>query len=278
LITAPRRTPPKGRSGTRSGPGSRRVPPPRRSFLERYRTRLLWAGLVVVVAVGAALVYVSFTQKGYVCLTQWTPPSPPSTTAPGATPHLGFFEDDMGRTHVVAGTKVKYTFCPPASGFHYAGVGIGPIAPKLYGPNDTTIPQNWIHNLEHGGLVVLYRCGSGDKCDDAQQAAFQTFVSTFPNSPICNIPKGQISPVVTRFDDMQFPYAALVWDYVLPLDSFDANQILAFFAQNGERANPEPQCSQPTPTPGPTDTPAPTGTPAPAATPAPTSSPGPTST
>jgi hypothetical protein len=274
LITAPRRTPPKGRPGSRS----RRVPPPRRSFLERNRSRLLWAGLAAIIAVGGVLVYFSFTQKGYVCLTEWTPPSPPPTTAPGATPQIGFFQDDMGRTHVAVGVRVKYTFCPPASGFHYAQAGIaGPIAAKLYGPNDTTVPQNWIHNMEHGGLVVLYRCGATDNCDQAQQAALQAFVASFPNSPICNTPKGIISPVVTRFDDMKFPYAALVWDYVLPLDTFDASQILAFFAQNGERANPEQQCAAPSPSPGPSDTPAPTDTP-PAATPAPTSTPGPGST
>jgi len=277
LNTAPRRTPPKGRPG----PRSRRVPPPRRSFLERNRTRLIWAAVAAIVAIGGFFVYQSFSQKGYICLTTWTPPSPAPTPAPSATPHLGYFQDDMGRTHVPVGTRVKYTFCPPASGFHYNSPGIaGPIPPKVYGPGEATVPQNWIHNLEHGALVVLYRCGSGDTCDDAQQAALKSFYSTFPNSPVCNAPRGAIGPVITRFDDMAFPYAAIVWDEVLPLQSFDAQAILAFFAQNGERTNPEPQCNAPTPSPGPSATTAPTVSPAPptepTGSPAP-ASPGPTS-
>lgn len=267
MITAPRRTAPKGRAA----PRSRRVPPPRRSFVERNRTRLLWAGVAVVVVVAAVFVGVSFTQKGYTCLSLWTPPSPAPTVAPSATPQLGYFQDELGRTHVAVGTKVKYTFCPPASGFHYSQAGVaGPIPPKVYGPNDTTVPQNWIHNLEHGALVVLYRCAAGDNCDDAQQTALKDFYASFPNSPICNIPKGTLSPVITRFDDMAFPYAALVWDEVLPLDSWDPNAVLAFFAQQGERTNPEVQCVPASPTPASSVTPAPSASPA--------TTPGPTST
>ena len=278
MTTASRRTGPKGRAGLQS----RRVPPPRGSFLERYRRRLLYAGVAVVIAIGALLVYASFTTKGYVCLSQWTP-GPNPTAAPSATPHIGYFQDDLGRTHVALGTRVRYAFCPPASGLHYNAPGsAGPIEARFYGSSETTIPQNWIHNMEHGGMVLLYRCASGDTCDDAQQTTLRNFFTTFPNSPICDIPKGGIGPVITRFDDMQFPYAALLWDQVLPLNSFDADQILAFFAQNGERTNPEPQCAQPTPTPGPTDTPGPTATPAasqPASSaPSPAASPAPSST
>ncbi len=259
MITATRRTPPKGRPGTRP---SRRVPPPQRSFLDRNRVRLLWAGVVAVALVASGLVYVSFTQKGYACLSEWTAPSPAPTAAPGASQLPGLFEDDMGRGHVPVGTRVKYTFCPPASGQHYSATGAGPIQPKLYSPNDATVPQNWVHNMEHGGLVLLYRCtGSDTGCGDADQAAFRDFVSTFPDSPICHIPKGLISPVVARFDDMAYPYAALVWDYVLPLTKFDAEAVIQFFKDRAETVNPEPQCSPATPSPGPSGSPAPSAAP-----------------
>jgi len=279
LITATRRTPPKGgRPGTRP---SRRVPPPQRSFLDRNRVRLLWAGLIVVALIAGGLDFASFTQKGYVCLSEWTPGPTPST-APGATPRIGFIQDDMGRSHVAVGTRVKYTFCPPASGFHYNAVGAGPIQTRLYGPNEATVPQNWIHNMEHGGLVIVYRCNSGDSgCSDAQQAAFRDFFSSFPDSPICHVPKGTISPVIARFDDMQFPFAALVWDEILPLDQWDPAQVLAFFNQNAERTNPEKTyCSGPTASPSPSDTTAPSTAPTTAPTTEPTSgaTPAPTGT
>jgi hypothetical protein len=277
LTTAPRRTPPKGRPGSRS----RRVPPPRGSFYERNRRRLLYAGLVAIIAVGAAFVYASFTTKGYVCLSQWMPPDPAPTTAPSASPRIGYFQDDLGRTHVAAGTRVRYAFCPPASGLHYSGAAIGPIDARFYSSSETTIPQNWIHNMEHGGLVLLYRCGSADTCDQAQQDALKSFFSTFPNSPICGVPKGTIGPVITRFDDMKYPYAALLWDEVLPLDKFDPDQIKAFFLQQGERTNPEKTyCAGPTASPAPSE--APTATPgastAPTTAPTTAPSPGPSST
>jgi len=180
-------------------------------------------------------------------------------------------QDDMGRTHVAVGTKVTYTFCPPASGKHYNEAGVaGPIPPKLYGPNEKWAPQNWIHNLEHGALVLLYKC-PGDACTDAGQATLRSLYASFPNSPICNVPPGGggIGPVFARFDDMQFAYAALVWDEVLPLDTLDTATIEAFWAQQGERTNPEKQCAEPTATPGPTGTPAPTDSAAPTASAAP---------
>jgi hypothetical protein len=233
--------------------------------------------VIAVVLVTTGLVYVSFTQKGYQCLSTWAAPSAAPSAAPGASPALaGYFQDDQGRSHVVVGTRVKYAACPPASGSHYSQAGAGPIQPKLYGPNDTTVPQNWIHNMEHGGLVVLYRCTGATEdtgCSDAQQAALQAFYSSFPDSPVCHVPKGTISPVITRFDDMTYPYAALVWDYVLPLNSWDPEQIIQFFNDRDETLNPEhTYCSQASPTPGPSDSTAPTSQPSTGASPTPAGS------
>jgi hypothetical protein len=49
-------------------------------------------------------------------------------------------------------------------------------------------------------------------------------------------------PVIARFDDMAWPYAALVWDRVLPMESVDTAAILDFYARYGERTNPEKLC------------------------------------
>ncbi len=247
--------------------------PPRQSLLQRYRTPLLVAvGLVAVVAIGA-LFYLNATAPAYACGVQWIAPPTPSP-APGASPRLGYAQDDMGRTHVNPGTVVKYLYCPPASGEHYDATGQGPIDARVYGPNDRALPEGWVHNLEHGGLVLLYKC-PGDACTDAGQAALQQLWSNWPPSPVCKIPAHQIAPVIARFDDMAYPYAAIVWDQVLPLQTLDTNQILAFYAQQGERTNPELQCTAPSPSPsvGPTASPtpsaaAPSGVPSPSVAPA----------
>jgi hypothetical protein len=57
--------------------------------------------------------------------------------------------------------------------------------------------------------------------------------------------------VIARFDDMKWPFAAVVWDRVLPLDQFDPAKVLAFYARYGERTNPEKLCAAPSASPGP---------------------------
>ena len=164
----------------------------------------------------------------------------------------------MGATHNVS-QQQRYTYCPPASGPHYNQPGVlGPIQPRVYGPDDFTQPQGWVHNLEHGALVLLYKCPGG-ACDDAGQQQLRQFFQSFPNSPVCNIPPGQLSPVVARFDDMAWPYAAIVWDRVLPLQTLDTAAILDFYKTFGDRTNPEVQCQPASPSAGPAVSVAPSG-------------------
>lgn len=245
--------------GRAAGRSSRVVPP--QPFLARNRRRILW-GLAAVALVGiVGLAYLNATSPAYACTTEWAP-SATTPPAPDATQRLGYAQTDQGNQHVTLGATVKYPLCPPSTGSHYNVNTEGPIKPGMYGPDDQATPQGWIHNLEHGGLVLLYRCAAGDTaCSDSGQAALSQFNASFPNSPICNLPRGGVGPIVARFDQMKSPYAALLWGLVLPLDSLDTDQILAFFAQQGERTNPEPLCAKPTPTPAATAEPTPTPTP-----------------
>src|SRR5258706_472057 len=103
----------------------------------------------------------------------------------------------------------------------------GPIPPRLYKPDDKVGPSNWVHNLEHGALVVLYRNDSPGAAAAGQQA-FRDFISAFPPSPICKLAVGQLSPVIARFDDMPHPFAALVWDRVFYLDTSDPALVSQF--------------------------------------------------
>lgn len=285
MTTSSRRPSPAARASRRS----RRPAARSATFLERNRNRLLIAAGAIVVAILAITIYFNSTGPVYACSSQFDPtPAPtvvlptvePGTTnAPATEPPTGFIQPDMGHNHVGTGSKVTYTYCPPASGKHYNSPPLGPIPAKLYGPDEVTIPQGWVHNLEHGGLVLLYSCpaGVGPGCTADGQAALAAIRAKWPNSPICNFPPNAVSPVMTRFDQMDYPYAAVVWDAVLPMQTLDETALFKFFADRAERFNiQEPQCPAPTPTPGPaTPTPNPTATAAPTAAPttAPTTAP-----
>ena len=217
------------------------------SFLERYRTAIMVIAVVAAVVLLSAFVFTSAAAPAFACTTI-------DTVQPSAADELGQVQPDMGQTHVGRGDKVTYPVCPPASGKHVNAPPYGPIPAKLYGPDDAAVPQGWIHNLEHGGLVLLYSCDKG-ACEAAPQTELQAFYANFPSSPICGVPPGTLSPVVARFEQMPTKYAALVWDRVLYLDELDSAKIYEFFNRYAERvdsegnwlAPPEPQCAAPSP-------------------------------
>jgi len=218
------------------------------TFLERHRTLIVIVAALAGVALLSAFVFVSASQSAFACSTVWTP-TPTASPAAGATPALGYVQPDMGRGHLAPGDKVTYTYCAPASGVHYNKPGTaGPIPARVYGPNDSVLPEGWLHNLEHGGIVILYT-GSGSGASAEGQAQLKALFDAFPPGPVCGTPKGQTAPIMARFDQMSTPFQAIVWGRVLPLETLDQAKILAFWEQWGERTNPEPQCPKPGATP-----------------------------
>lgn len=237
------------------------------------------------------LAFAGFTRPTYACTIVFDPSPAPSWVAPspvpvasGASPAPevtppppGYVQPDMGHLHEPVGNTVTYRYCPPASGKHYNAPNQGPIRGGLYGPGDLAVPPGWVHNLEHGAIVLLYSCKGSEgqtapACTDTGQQQLKDLLARWPDSPICKIPKGALTPVIARFDDMATNYAALVWDVVLPMDQIDETLLFEFYARNAELYNPEKQCSDPTSTPGPVaSTPAastPAATASPVATPA----------
>jgi hypothetical protein len=203
---------------------------------------------VSVVAIALGFVFIGATAPPYTCTNQFNP-SPTPAVSPGSSTRLGFVEPDLGHSHVVTPPQA-YLYCPPASGNHYNVSGLGPIVPRVFKPDDKIGPSNWIHNLEHGALVVLYRNDSPGATAAGQQT-FKDYFGAFPPSPICKVPAGVLSPVIARFDDMPHPYAALVWDRVMYLDTWDPALVTKFYLEESERldsdgalvAPPEQQCN-----------------------------------
>jgi hypothetical protein len=214
-------------------------------------------GIVAIAGIG---MFAAASQPAYACSNVWQP-EPTATPAEGASPQPGYAQPDMGQTHVANGSTVSFTYCPPASGRHYNASGAGPISPRLYGPDDRVNPQGWIHNLEHGGLVLLYR-GDGPGATEAGQAQLRAFFDRYPPSPVCGFEAGSsVGPVFARFDEMATPFAAMVWGRVLPLDELDEQAVIDFDAAYGERTNPEQFCAPPSASPSASPSGSPSGSP-----------------
>ena len=90
----------------------------------------------------------------------WTP-----SPQPNSLPAVGERVPEMSTSHVAVGTVVRYNHNPPTSGCHYS-TSVRPGAPVRAGLYSTVIPREyWVHNLEHGYIVVLYNCPTGCAAD-----------------------------------------------------------------------------------------------------------------
>ena len=141
------------------------------------------------------------------------------TPAQGGT-NLGDPVPNEGRDHVAIGTPIQYRAQPPASGNHYPS----PLAPGVY--PDGRLPGFWVHNLEHGYVVLVYK----PPVSPALLDQFDAMERTFPKSKY-----GYAKLVVVPYAEMTHPFAALAWDWRLWLDAFDRQKVLAFYRAHVDR-------------------------------------------
>lgn len=171
-------------------------------------------------------------------------PSASATPAPSPTARLGFTTTDLGQFHVVdPGATITYDYCPPASGEHYNIANVAPMPPDAYPPAQERSPGFWVHNLEHGYTVVLYRCpsgqlGVGDCISQAEYDQLEQFVEQAPAPEVSACPR---KALVVRFDEMNTKFSVLAWDRALLMDEFDLDTAVTFAEQWTEHVGvPEP--------------------------------------
>ncbi len=144
---------------------------------------------------------------------------------------------DEGRTHVTTGAVLCYSSNPPASGSHYSAAGVSPIAPGVY--DNAVATEVWLHNLEHGTVVLLYDCG-GSPCSAEFIADLQALFDSVPASPRFNEKKmviAQYAGVSGPCTGMPTfpasgPFLAISWDVQKAFDSLDTDGILDFYARH----------------------------------------------
>lgn len=213
-----------------------RRPPSRPAPGRAVSTRTAIVGGIAIVLLGiAAVISIAGATPvaSYACDAQLTPP-------PGTSAGSAFTTENLGRTHVSPGTKIRYGSCPPTSGNHYNAAGAGPLRPGFYGPTDAAGPGGWVHNLEHGYIVLLYRCERGSCPSDSDLSALRQFAANGPPTQTAAACGFRSKVVVARFDEMGSPFAVLAWDRALLLDSYDASAARNFANEFIERTGLEP--------------------------------------
>jgi hypothetical protein len=143
-------------------------------------------------------------------------------------------------SHVPQGTVVPYVSNPPCGGDHYGSW-------VTWGAHAIAIPAgNWVHNLEHGGVVFLYRCASRAACPDLA-AKLEGLAAKLPVDPLCTAEGSGIRTRILVIPDPDLPVgvevAAAAWNNTLIARCFDEAALHAFFVQHEGHAS-EQTCAQ----------------------------------
>jgi len=169
---------------------------------EQRRKRMMWlVGIVVVVAVLIVAVVLLMPHSGV-----------------GVQSQMRQVTTEQAN-HVDEGAPLQYAHRPPSSGTHFGTVP----QPQEYRMYDTPLsPGRWVHMLEHGAVVVLYR---PDLCDEACVQQLGNFYDNAPRSNLVGIRHLAITP----YQDMDHAVAVVAWGYVDEMDQADPDRIMADF-------------------------------------------------
>lgn len=177
--------------------------------------RYILLGVLALVLIGIGVAFVTTDGFGWRSM---IPSAPVGRTVPLE-----------GSDHVAEGSAVTYKSRPPASGPHY------PTWSQTYGFMDPPLPAGtWLHNLEHGGVAILYNCPQA--CPEFEQQLKDLYAG-LPLGQ--NARGGRARVIITPYADMDRKIAVVGWGWMLELDEFDRDQIVRFYESRIDRG---PEC------------------------------------
>jgi Protein of unknown function (DUF3105) len=168
------------------------------------RTRLIFIGVAALIVIAAAAVGIGFIMSG-----SDDPSSGPTTN--GDCTFQTF--DALEARHVQElPDNYEYNSTPATSGLHNPTTAIW----NLY---DQPVPQiNYVHNLEHGGLVIQY----GSEVPDADVAALADWYQQDTRGVV-------IAPLAPEMEEEDPTLAdqivAAAWTHLLRCTSFDEDAL-----------------------------------------------------
>ena len=209
-----------------SGPTSNRPRSPSRKLLEkrarreartavrqkRGRYELYIYGSIVAVMVLAVI--------GFVVYSTMAPKERLITTSTGSAEDVGEEVAVQSGTHIKPPERGQYSSDPPTSGQHYSIPGQAPISWGYHGSQASA--EYWLHNLEHGGIVILYNCPTGCSEDETSIGYF-----------ISNAPKDaqfrEVKIVAVGYSIPGHKFALLAWGWRQFMESWDADAAERFY-------------------------------------------------
>jgi hypothetical protein len=138
----------------------------------------------------------------------------PTNSAPGCPEIIGEGFCSEGGTHVDIGTTIGWGHEPPHSGPHYP-------AWETAGEHTEVVERGyWVHNLEHGWIVLIYNCPAG--CD-AELDVLRQVLAMRPNMDI-------LMTADPLLEGSKF--AAISWTWVYAFDTPVLEELLCFADQH----------------------------------------------
>jgi len=128
------------------------------------------------------------------------------------------FEENTARNHVTV--PPEYDTDPPSSGNH-----LGQWA--TWGEYDYLPPERWIHNLEHGGAVLLYH-----PCADASVVdALREYARARADDD-----GGAFRWILTPYPDLPTAVAVVAWEWTYSAECVDEAEIEGFVVEHYRQA------------------------------------------
>jgi Protein of unknown function (DUF3105) len=131
--------------------------------------------------------------------------------------------DEGTPSHIDPSTTWTYKFYPPTSGPHYSVQGVAPANWQTIG---NLVEGQFVHNLEHGGIAILYNCPSGQDCTTLKNQLENYVRNLAPAEPQFNEVKIVMTPYARS---MEKKVALVAWHYIEFLDGYNQDEITRFY-------------------------------------------------
>lgn len=123
-------------------------------------------------------------------------------------------------THVPEDTFPAYATNPPSSGPHY------PRWANFQEYDHPVLDGYLVHSMEHGAVVLYYRCAMKDLCPDVA-AALRAVRDQVATDPGCD-PSIRVRVILVPRPDLDVPVAATAWGFTYKAQCVDAPSLSAF--------------------------------------------------